>query len=114
MTDVRRDLKGGFAVGEILLDGLGTHRGESAKIAIQNENLVFWRDGEAEITVPDLIVNLELDTGEPITTEMLRYGQQLATIALPAHDLLRTGRALEVVGPAAFGYPELAYRPLAA
>ena len=113
-VDVRRHLKGGFAVGETLLDGVGDHRGESARIAIQNENLVFWRDGVAEVTVPDLIINVELDTGEPITTEMLRYGQQLATIALPAHDLLRTGPALEVVGPAAFGYPELTYRPLAA
>lgn len=114
VVDVRRDLKGGFAVGETLLHGLHDHSGESARIDIQNENLVFWRDGAVEVTVPDLIINIELDTGEPITTEMLRYGQHLATIAMPAHELLRTERALEVVGPAAFGYPELVYRPLAA
>jgi DUF917 family protein len=91
---------------------LGTHAGEAAHIAIQNENLVFWRNGRMEVCVPDLIVNVELDTGEPIATEMLRYGQRIATLALPAHDLLKTPRALAVVGPAAFGYPELAYRPL--
>ena len=59
-------------------------------------------------------MNLELDTGEPITTEILRFGQRVATIGLPAHDLLKTPRALEVVGPKAFGYPELTFTPLAA
>lgn len=64
--------------------------------------------------VPDLIINLKLDTGEPITTEILRYGQRIAVIGLPVHDdLLKTAEALEIVGPKAFGYPELAFNPLA-
>jgi DUF917 family protein len=63
--------------------------------------------------VPDLIMNLALDNGEPITTEMLRYGQRIAIIGLPAHDLLKTPQALKIVGPAAFGYPDLTYVPLA-
>ncbi len=112
ITDVQRELKGGFAVGGVDLEGLGAHAGETARIAIQNENLVFWRDERMEVCVPDLIVNVGLDTGEPITTEMLRYGQRIATLALPAHDLLKTSRALAIVGPAAFGYPELTYHPL--
>ena len=112
VTDVRRELKGGFAVGEANLAGLSDWSGEVARIAIQNENLVLWRDGEVAVSVPDLIVNLELDSGEPITTEMLRYGQRLAVLALPAPDLLKTPEALAVVGPRAFGYPEITYRPL--
>jgi len=59
-------------------------------------------------------MNLELDTGEPFTTEILRYGQRVAVIGLPAHDLMKTPQALEVVGPKAFGYPELTYTPLVA
>jgi DUF917 family protein len=114
ITDVQRELKGGFAVGGVDLEGLSAHAGETGRIAIQNENLVFWRDGRMEACVPDLIVNVELDTGEPITTEMLRYGQRIATLALPAHELLKTPRALAVVGPAAFGYSKLTYRPLPA
>ncbi len=86
--------------------------GSEARIAIQNENLVLWIDGEPAIMVPDLIMNLELDTGEPITTEMLRYGQRVAVIGMPVHDLMRTPKALEVVGPKAFGYPELNYVPM--
>jgi len=73
---------------------------------------VLWVDGVPKVVVPDLIMNLELDTGEPITTEILRYGQRVAVIGLPAHPLMKTPEALEVVGPKAFGYPELTFTPL--
>lgn len=101
ITGIQREFKGGFVVGEVALEGISAHAGETGRIAIQNENLVFWRDGRMEACVPDLIVNVQLDTGEPITTEMLRYGQRIATLALPAHELLKTPRALAVVGPSA-------------
>ena len=65
-----------------------------------------------EICVPDLIVVLDVDTGLPITTEVLRYGQRIAVLALPCDDLLRTPEALKVVGPAAFGYPEVTFTPM--
>jgi DUF917 family protein len=112
ILDVRRELKGGFAVGEVHLEGLDAFKKQHARIAIQNENLVFWRDGEVEVCVPDLITVLDLDTGEPITTEVLRYGQRVAIIAMPCHPLLKTPEALAVVGPAAFGYPEISFTPL--
>lgn len=114
ITDVRRELVGGFARGHAHLTGIGDWTGSEARIAIQNENLVLWVDDVPMIMVPDLIVNLELDTGEPITTEILRYGQRVAVIGLPVHDLMKTPRALEIVGPKAFGYPELTFTPLAA
>ena len=112
IVDVARELKGGFVRGHAKLLGFDRWTGSEARIAIQNENLVLWIDGVPAIMVPDLIMNLELDTGEPITTEMLRYGQRVAVIGMPVHDLMRTPKALEVVGPQAFGYPELNYVPL--
>ncbi len=112
VADVRRELRGGFAVGEARLTGLGDHAGSEARIAIQNENLILFVDGRPVVMVPDLIMNLELETGEPVTTEMLRYGQQLATLALPAHKLMKTPEALKVVGPKAFGYTDLDFVPL--
>ena len=113
ITDVRRELVGGFARGHAHLSGVGDWAGSEAQIAIQNENLVLWVDDVPVIMVPDLIINLELDTGEPITTEILRYGQRIAVIGLPVHDLMKTPQALEIVGPKAFGYPELTFQPLA-
>jgi hypothetical protein len=113
IADVRRELRGGFAMGEARLTGVGDHVGSQARVSIQNENLVLYIDDKPVLMVPDLIMNLELETGEPITTEMLRYGQQLAVVGIPAHDLMKTPQALRIVGPAAFGYPELTFVPLA-
>jgi len=112
IVDLERHLKGGFAVGHVSLEGFGPSAGETGRIELQNEFLVFRRDGAVEVTVPDLIVVLDADTGLPITTEVLRYGQRVAVLALPSHELLRTPEALAVVGPAAFGYPEIEFRPM--
>jgi uncharacterized protein len=62
--------------------------------------------------VPDLICIVDEDTAEPITTELLRYGMRVAVVGIPAPDLLRTPEALAVVGPAAFGYPDVPYLPM--
>ncbi len=112
ITDLKRHLKGGFAVGHVLVDGFGEFAGERGRIDIQNEFLVFRRNDVVEVCVPDLIVVLDVDTGLPITTEVLRYGQRIAVLALPCHDLLRADLALKVVGPAAFGYQDTTYSPM--
>ena len=112
ITDLQRHLKGGFAVGHMALEGFGDFRGDTGRIDLQNEFLVFWRDDKVEICTPDLIVVLDSDTGLPITTEMLRYGQRVAVLGLPAHPLMRSPEALKVVGPAAFGYSEITFNPM--
>jgi len=112
IIDLQRHLKGGFAVGHIDMLGFNEFDGERGRIDLQNEFLVFRRSDVVEVCVPDLIVVLDADTGLPITTEMLRYGQRIAVLALPCHDLLRTSRALEVVGPAAFGYNDISFTPM--
>ena len=49
--------------------------------------------------------------GFPITTEVVRYGLRVGVVALPANPRLLTPRAMEVVGPAAFGLEDLPYQP---
>jgi DUF917 family protein len=113
IVDLQRRLEGGFARGEITLEGFGLHGGERGRIEIQNEFLVFRRDGVVECCVPDLILVLDHDTGHAITTEVLRYGQRCAVVGLPCHPLLRSERALKVIGPGAFGLEGVMYRPMA-
>lgn len=113
IEDLKRHMRGGFVVGEATLGGLDADAGSRASIVIQNENLIFARDGVIEVMVPDLIIVLDIDTGTAITTEMLRYGQRVAVVALPCHPLLRTPQALEIVGPKAFGFTDLTFQPLA-
>ena len=62
-------------------------------------------------TVPDLISLVVPDTGEPYSTEELRYGLRVAVISLPAPPKLTTHQALAVVGPRAFGY-DMDYHPI--
>ncbi|QDY70547.1 DUF917 domain-containing protein [Qingshengfaniella alkalisoli] len=113
INDLKRHFKGGFNVGVASIEGLDSYRGSIGQITIQNEYLMFERDGQMVTCVPDLVVVLDLDTGLPITTEILRYGQRIAVLALPCHELLRTPQALDVVGPACFGFPDVIYKPLA-
>ncbi len=117
LVDVRRRTTGGFARGEFIAEGLGADRGLRLRVAFQNENLIAWRElpdhAEVLVTVPDLICTIESDTGEPITTEQLRYGLRVTILGIPCSDKWRTPRGLDVVGPAAFGYPDVVFQPLA-
>lgn len=112
IVDLQRHLKGGFAIGHLALEGFGNFQGDSGRIDLQNEFLVFRRNEMVEVCTPDLIVVLDSDTGLPITTEMLRYGQRIAVLGLPAHSLMRSAEALKVVGPAAFGYDDITFAPM--
>lgn len=113
IVDVRREIVGGFARGHVVLEGIDAQAGRTARVAIQNENLILDVDGDTVACVPDLIMLLDQDSGEPITTEVLRYGMRVAVVVLPCHPLLRSDEALAVVGPAAFGYPDVVYVPVA-
>jgi uncharacterized protein len=96
--------------GMVALQGFAGDAGSRLRIAIQNENLVAWRDEQVVITVPDLICILDDDTGESIGTEVLRYGMRVSVLAFVADPKLTTPAGLAVVGPRAFGY-DLEYRP---
>ncbi|MEJ5247317.1 MAG: DUF917 domain-containing protein [Caldilinea sp.] len=118
LVDVQRRTTGGFARGEILVEGLGRFHHQWMRVAFQNENLVAWMGDQPEacdqvvICVPDLICLIETESGEPVTTEQLRYGLRMTVLGIPCSDKLRTPLALKVVGPAAFGYPEVTYVPM--
>jgi DUF917 family protein len=113
IVDVQRRNAGGFARGVLHLEGTGAFARHSIRIDFQNENLIARDELGARLaTVPDLICVVDQDTGEPITTEIVRYGLRVAVLGIPAPAQLRTPAALAVVGPAAFGYPDVGYVPL--
>lgn len=113
IVDVRRRMVAGFARGDVLLEGLGEDRGRRLTIDVQNEFLIARRDGAVVAVVPDLIAMVDLLTAEPITTEIVRYGLRVAVLGIPAPALMKSERALEIVGPASFGYGDVPYEPLA-
>lgn len=112
ISDLKRELKGGFVRGEAVLSGFDDFEGQTADIHIQNEFLIFRLNGKIKVIVPDLIVILDHDDGGAISTEMLRFGQRVSVVAIPSHPLLRTPEAIEVVGPKGFGFDDLSFDPM--
>lgn len=104
VVDVERRNTSGFARGSLSLEGTGNDTGRRVRVDFQNENLILWEDDQPRATVPDLITLITPDRGEPLTTELVSYGCRADVLVLPCADLLRTERALRVVGPRAFGY----------
>ena len=114
ITDVERRLVAGFARGTLRLAGSGAFAGKEAEIAFQNENLIAWLGKDRRqvlATVPDLISLVDEQTGDPVTTEMVRFGVRVAVLGMPAPGQLKTAAALAVVGPTAFGY-DIPYQAL--
>lgn len=111
LVDVDRNTTQGWVSGLVRIDGIDGFAGRRLEIAFRNENLIAWEAGNVVATVPDLICILNLEDGEPITTELLRYGYRVAVLGVACSPLLRTDEALAVVGPAAFGY-DVPFQPL--
>lgn len=102
ITDVDRRVSKGFARGGVRIESFSG--ADKLAIEFQNEFLIAFINGEVAVTTPDLICIVTEEEGEPVTTELLRYGTRVAVIAVPAPPQLKTEVALDVVGPAAFGY----------
>ena len=62
--------------------------------------------------VPDLIIIMDRETAEPLTTESIKYGQRVKVVGVSVPDIMTTVEALAVFGPKPFGLKE-DYRSLA-
>lgn len=106
VVDIERATTTGFARGRARIEG----DGGALELSFQNEHLLAQADGAVLATTPDLIIVLEHDAGEPITTEGLRYGQRVRVIAAPSDERWHSAQALALVGPRYFGYDMEAHR----
>lgn len=102
VTDLRRETTGGFAIGHCLMDALDGS-GRKMQVTFRNEHLAAREDGKLRCVVPDLICMVDSETAEPIPVEALKYGQRLKVLGVSAPPILRSPKALAVVGPQAFG-----------
>ena len=109
--DIARRTETGFARGEATIAGIERYDGRSLRIAFQNEFLIAQIGDEVLATTPDLITVLDDETGEPVTTESLRYGFRVAVLAMPGDPRWRTPAGLALVGPGYFGY-DVPYVPI--
>jgi len=101
----------GFSMGRITMEGTDEFKGRTAVIDFQNEWLALHVDGEVRCMPPDLICILDPATGEPIRTDIVRYGYRGAVVLMPAHERMRTSKGIQTFGPRYFGY-EYDYVPV--
>jgi DUF917 family protein len=104
VVDVERRTTEGFLRGRAVVEGLGDDRGERFVLHFQNEFSVGERDGKPVVMTPDLICVLDSVSGDGIGTDVLRFGQRVSVLALPAPEVFTSKRGLELVGPRAFGF----------
>lgn len=104
LTDLDRRTIGGFSRMESLIEGVGADRGSMLSIRSQNEHLLAELDGAVAASTPDLIIVLDSVSGDPITTEGLRFGVRVTVLAAPCDPRYRTEAGLKLVGPRVFGY----------
>jgi DUF917 family protein len=109
--DVARRTVGGFARGTASIHGTGVYEGRTLEIDFQNEFLIARDGDDVLVSTPDLITVLDAETGEPITTESLRYGFRVAVLGIPSDERWRSEAGLELVGPQYFGY-DVAFAPI--
>ncbi len=105
VIDVVRRTTGGFARGEVTVEGTGHDAGRTAVIHVQNENLLATEGDRTLASVPDLITLTDEATGDAVPTERVRYGQRVVVLGMPCAPVWRTPAGLRVAGPERFGYP---------
>lgn len=109
ITDLDRQARGGFNIGRATIT---TGPGDPVVVEFRNENLLARQGDRVLAIVPDLICIVDSETGQPITTEDLRYGLRVTLLGIGAPSVFATPKALAVVGPAGFGF-DLPHSPIA-
>ncbi len=110
IVDVNRRLEKGWARGYFDVE----NQGKTVRVDFQNEFLIareVGRGGRVLCAAPDLIMSVDSHTGEPITTEMLRYGYRVTLLGMPCDPRWRTPEGIALGGAGYFGYEE-AYVPV--
>lgn len=94
----------GFTLGKVIMEGINEYKGSEAQLDFQNEWLQLKIDGVVKCLPPDLIAILDSETGEPIRTDIMKYGYRGSIILIPAHERMITPKGIDTFGPRYFGY----------
>jgi DUF917 family protein len=104
LSNCRYENTKAFTVGNISILGTGKDRGARYYVWFMNDNIMAWRNGKVDVTAPDLICLLDIDTRAPVMNPWLKKGQRIAVLGLPAPDIWRTPQGVNAFGPGYFGY----------
>lgn len=125
IVGIERRLQRGHVYGEVVIEAAaGNETGEPQRLMIpfKNENIYARlqthpksnpNDIRIVASVPDLISVIDEKTGEAIGTPEYRYGLHVFVLAIAGSDhWTATERAMNIGGPAAFGFEDVKYEPV--
>jgi DUF917 family protein len=112
ITDVLHETRDSWHWGMATIQSLNGSD-DQCTVEIRNEFIVARVNGATVTVVPDLITILDRESGEPLTAEMLAYGQRVKVLGYAADPMLRRPESLKVLGPRCFGVDE-DFRPIEA
>jgi len=104
IIDIERRATEGFLRGHARIEGLESFAGKELVVHFQNEFSVAYLDDEPIVMTPDLICLLDTVSGDGIGTDVLRFGQRVSVLALPAPPVFLSEKGIAAVGPRAFGF----------
>jgi uncharacterized protein len=97
ITQIEQEIQEGFLKGKITVtSGFSIH--------FQNEYLMVFQEGKAVATTPDIIALVNAKTGHALSVEQVKFGLAVDIVVLPAPQVWKTAKGLQLVGPKAFGY----------
>jgi len=104
IVEIEGQVDGGFVTGSAIIEGSGADSSRTVRLEYQNEFLVALENGRPLVMVPDIISLLDANSGDPISTERMRYGLRVALVALTAPPIWQSEKGVTLGGPRAFGY----------
>jgi DUF917 family protein len=115
-TVTKSDQKGerGFNWVDAEMSGTKQFAGHTYRVYVKNENIISWLDGKPDILPPDLIYNLDPQTGDAVSgVAMGNYpiGKEVVIVGRAASPMWRTPKGLEIFSPRHFGF-DVEYRPI--
>lgn len=96
IVDIDQVIRDGFLTGSVTLD-------QGLTLLYQNEYLLAKNGSSVLAATPDILMLIEEDSGNPITSESLKFGLRVILIRLPAPPIWNTAEGIKLVGPQAFG-----------
>ncbi len=98
------ETRDGYTFGDMYITGEGDFKDHELHIWYQNENIMSYLDGKVYVTVPELVVVLDLDNKSPQMNPYARAGEHVDVLCLPADKPWMTEKGLAVFGPKSFGF----------
>jgi DUF917 family protein len=95
----------------LVIQGIKGYEANIFDVYLQNENVFAFRNNKIVAMAPDLISFLDYPSGQPLGNLEVSRGMDIAVIAIPSPNVLRTSHALAVIGPSSFGY-KMEFEPL--